>query len=222
MKNNLLMSPVIWAFVIFCIFAGNMTASRELGELSGYSLFMGTFIFGLGLRFAVSLAPAVVLRKLFKKRKYKFNEWGLLIICAFLYMVYIFSILALFYDKPPAGAFQFGSGDILIICMWEYIINYGKRKRNDTENSDKVDSKSENDITQDVIKTMRLAVSLPQSYKFVDLGDDVECQELLDGQWVTTGFYTKSTKAIRPVEITKDTMILLSNLYWYFRKIDRK
>jgi len=222
LKKTLFMSPVIWAFAIFCIFAGNITASKDLGEMSVYSLFIGTFVFGLGLRFVVSLAPAVVLRKLFIKHQYKFNEWGLLIVCMFVYMIYMFSILALFYDKPPAGTTRLGLADILTVYIWTYIINYGKEKRKNAENGDKVDSNPGKDITQEVISTMRLFAALPYSYRFVDFGDDVECRERLDGQWVTTGVYTKSTKAIRPVEITKDTMILLSNLYWYFRKIERK
>lgn len=194
----------------------------ELGEMSVYSLFIGTFVFGLGLRFVISLAPAAVFRKLFKKRRYKFNDWGLLIVCMFVYMIYMFSILALFYDKPPAGATRLGIADILTVYIWAYIINYGKEKRSNIENQDTVDLKPEKDITREVISTLRLFATLPYSYRFVDLGDIVECREHLDGQWVTTGFYTKSTKAIRPVEITKDTMILLSNLYWYFRKIEQK
>lgn len=216
------MSPVILAFAMFCIFAGNITASLMLGEISVYSLFMGTVVFGLGLRFVITLAPAAVFRKLFKSRQYKFNEWGLFIVCMFVYMMYVFSILALFYDKPPAGATRLGLADILTVYIWAYIINYGKENRSNIENHDAVDLKPEKDITQEVISTLRLFAALPYSYRFVDLGDDVECREYLDGQWVTTGFYIKSTKAIRPVEITKDTMILLSNLYWYFHKIEQK
>ena len=54
-------------------------------------------------------------------------------------------------------------------------------------------------------------------YKYLDTENTIELYEKIDGEWIKTGIFYKSTRSIQLIEATKDTLFLLTDVYWNFR-----
>lgn len=215
MQEKLSKSPAIWLFLAFCICAGNLEAYELFGKFTPQSCIIGTILFGILIRFAFSLAPAFIFRKLLK-RNYKFNEYWLLVISGIIYIFYIYSFTFLIGFTPTST--RLGLPDIWAIWLWTYIINYGRSSKITPPQKSNTVQTQNHDISILVQNNSLVRPNFSNPYRYINQPQKIECYEKLDGQWVKTGEFDKTTLAIKPIEITKDTMIHLGEIYFYFKR----